>query len=390
VNVLVFQGYVDPEGRRGEALLEAWPTLAGVAGAVARAGCAVQVVVAARRDEKVETDGVLYRFVAERVLPSPRRLLGHRAAPHPARSLRAVAALRPDVVHLHGLSFPRQARTLRRLNPKAALLAQDHADRPPVGWRRRLHRWGYEGVDGAAFTAPELAFPFVRAGILPDGVQVFGVLEGSSRFTPGDRDAARRELGLEGNPLVAWVGNLTGGKDPATALEAFRHALEELPGATLCMAYRGGDLEEEIRARVSRDPALASRVRLLGPLPHPRVETLLRGSDALLAPSRREGSGYALIEALACGTPAVASSIPSHRAILGAGRAGVVAPMGDAAAMGRGLAHVVRGGAGAREAARRRFEEGLTFDRIGVQLHDAYRAMLASRARGAATAGEVP
>ena len=390
MNVLIFQGFVDPEGRRGEALLEAWPTLPGVAGAIARAGCAVQVVVAARRDEQVETDGVVYRFVAERVFPSPRRLLGHRAAPHPVRSLHAVAALRPDAVHLHGLSFPRQARTLRRLHPEAALLVQDHADRPPVGWRRRLHKWGYQGVDGAAFTAPALAFPFLQAGILPNGVQVFGVLEGSSRFTPGDRDAARRELGLEGDPLVAWMGNLTVGKDPATALEAFRHALEELPGATLCMVYLGGELEAEIRARVSRDPALASRVRLLGALAHPRVETFLRGADALLAPSRREGSGYALIEALACGTPAVVSSIPSHRAILGARGAGVVAPMGDAAAMGRGLAQVVRGGAAARVAARRRFEEGLTFDRIGIQLHDAYRAMLARKALGAATAGDVP
>jgi glycosyltransferase involved in cell wall biosynthesis len=232
-------------------------------------------------------------------------------------------------------------------------------------------------VDGAAFTSTDMAVPFLQEGILPSRTQVFGVVEGSSRFTPGNRDVARRELAVAGDPLVAWVGNLDEGKDPMVALRAFRCALGEMPGAVLGMAYRGGTLEPAVREELSRDPLLSSRVCLLGSLTHPRVETLLRASDILLAPSRYEGSGYALIEALACGTPAVASSIPAHRAVLGEAGAGVLAPIGDADGMGRALVQVAQWGRSARIRARSRFEDALSFARIGEQLREAYRNLVA-------------
>ena len=379
MRVLIFQGYVDPEGRGGEELLEAWPTLPGVAGGVARAGADVDVVVAARRDERLVVGGVSYRFVAERRLPSPRRLLGYRAAPHPARSLRATVTARPDVVHLHGLSFPLQARALRRTHPSVPLLAQDHADAPPSGWRRPLHRWGYAGLDAVAFTAPEQAAPFVRAGVLREDLPVFGIIEGSSDFTPGPRERARQARGVSGNPAVAWVGNLTPGKDPLGALEAFRLALPDLRDPALWMVFRGGSLEAEVRRRVQAEESLRHRVRLVGPLPHEDMEGFLRAADVLLAPSRREGSGYAVIEALACGTPVAASDVPPHRAILGAGGAGVMAPPGEPAALARALASVAADAERRRGVARRRFEEALSFDAIGRELLRAYRALAERR-----------
>lgn len=385
MRVLIFQGYVDPEGRSGEELLNAWPTLPGVAGGVARAGADVDVLVAAQRDERLEADGVSYRFVAERRLPSPRRLLGYRAAPHPARSLRAAATVRPDVVHLHGLSFPLQARALRRTHPGVPLLAQDHADSPPSAWRRPVHRWGYAGLDAVAFTAPEQAVPFVRAGILREGMTVFGIIEGSSGFTPGPREPARQASGVSGSPAVAWVGNLTPGKDPLGALEAFRLALADLPDPVLWMVFRGGSLQAEVRRRVEEEESLRRRVRLVGPLPHEDMEGFLRAADVLLAPSWREGSGYAVIEALACGTPVAASDIPPHRAILGPGRAGELASPGEPAALARALAAAAADAERRRGEARRRFEDALSFDAIGRELLRAYLALAERRGAVART-----
>ncbi|GMV05520.1 MAG: hypothetical protein AMXMBFR53_17980 [Gemmatimonadota bacterium] len=393
--MLVFQGYADPLGRSGAELLAAWPTLAGVAEGVAAAGATVEAVVTAARDESFTEAGVAWRFVAEspsptRAISSLARLAGGRGALHPARTLRATRSSSPDVVHLHGLSFPLQARALRDLHPGAALVAQDHADRPASGWRRWLHRGAYRGLDGVAFTAPRQALPFVAAGILPEGLPVYGVPEGSSRFIPGDQAAARAALGVSGAPAVGWIGRMTPGKDPLTALEAFRRAATQLPGATLWMASPGGPLDSEVRTLVSGSPDLTFRVRLLGPLPHDRVETLLRACDVFLSASRHEGSGYALVESLACGTPAAVTDIPPHVALVGPGEAGAIAPCGDPEALAAALAAVAARGTRARSAARRRFEEALTFEAIGRRLVQVYEDLLARRGRRPAPgAGQV-
>jgi glycosyltransferase involved in cell wall biosynthesis len=248
-----------------------------------------------------------------------------------------------------------------------------------------VHRWGYAGLDAVAFTAPEQAVPFVRAGILREHVAVFGIIEGSSHFTPGPRERARQARGVSGSPAVAWVGNLTSGKDPLGALQAFRLALPDLEDPVLWMCFRGGSLEAEVRRRVEDEESLRGRVRLLGPLPHEEMEGFLRAADVLLAPSRHEGSGYSVIEALACGTPVAASDIPPHRAILGSGGAGVVAPAGEPAALARALAAVAANGEQRRAEARRRFEDALSFDAIGRQLFRAYRALAERRGGGRRT-----
>lgn len=272
------------------------------------------------------------------------------------------------------------------------LLAQDHADSPASGWRRPLHAWGHAGLDAVAFTAPEQAVPFVRAGILREGLPVFGIIEGSSDFTPGPRAAAKQARGISGDPAVAWVGSLTPGKDPMGALEAFRLAVPELRDPMLWMVFRGGSQEAELRRRVEGEQTLRRRVRLVGPLPHEEMEGFLRAADVLLAPSRREGSGYAVIEALACGTPVAASDIPPHRAILGTGGAGVAAPAGEPAALARALVAVGMDAERRRAEARGRFEEALSYGAIGRELLGAYRTLVERRERGRrrAVAGASP
>src|SRR5688500_13673069 len=130
----------------------------------------------------MERDGIPIHFVADR----SRRL--------PMRLMRAVRALRPDVIHFQGWDFPVQARLL--CSAGIPVLVQDHGSRPPRPARRRLQQWGYARVAGAAFTAAEQAEPFRAAGVLRPAVPVFEVLESSSGFGPGDRMEARAQTGI--------------------------------------------------------------------------------------------------------------------------------------------------------------------------------------------------
>ncbi|MDB4948433.1 MAG: hypothetical protein JWM27_1082 [Gemmatimonadetes bacterium] len=364
----------DRLNRSGDALLDAWATLPAVAEAVQGAGARVTVLQASHADEVLHRGGVEYRFVAEPRVPSPRFATGWM----PHRLARAAAALRPDVIHLNGLGFPLHARALTTLG--IPILAQDHANQLPRRFRA-LHRWGLAGVDAVAYTARALSEPFFAEGLLRPGTRVFELPESSSRFTPGDQEEARAATGIHGDPALLWVGRLNDNKDPLTILDAVSRVAPHLPDARLWCCFAEAPLLPAVKARLAAEPALAARVHLLGTVPHERVETLCRAVDLFVLGSRREAAGYAVLEALACGTAPVVSDIPAFRALTGGGGVGALATMGDADAFAAGIVALARR---PREEVRAEtvahFRRELSFEVLGARLVDAYGEMIDGRA----------
>lgn len=371
--------HLDARRRAPADLLDAWPTLAhAAAAAAARPGVDIAVVQPAHEDATVERDGVHFEFVRVAEVAAVRRRLGPWASPIDGRMLRRIASLRPDVLHQHGLTHPLHARALTRTFPRTPVLVQDHASRPPRRLRR-VHRRGYRDVAAVAFTARAQATPFLDCGALPPDVPVLELLEASTRFTPGDPAEARARTGLHGSPCLLWLGHLDANKDPLTVLRAFAALAGRLPGATLWMAFRSAPLRADIDAFIAAN-ALRDRVTLLGAVDHAHVERLLRAADFLVQGSAFEGSGYAVIEALACGVTPVVTDIPSFRRITRDGAAGALFPPGDADALARALARLAaRDPATRRAEARAHFERHLSFDVLGAELREAY-ARLAARA----------
>ena len=356
--------HLDAGRRSALELLTVWPTLPAVAIAAARAGVDVTVVQAAHSEVDVERGRATFNFVE--VSGRSRASVIHR-----------VASLKPDVVHVQGLDFPRYMRPLARALPRVPILVQDHGSVVPTGWRRRAWRWAHSGIAGVAFTAREQAAPWKRANVLRADLPVFEVLEGSSVFTPGDRDAARNATGMFGDPCLCWTGRLDANKDPLTMLAAFERAAGHLPAATLFCCYGDAPLLCAVRQRIVSSPVLSQRVVLLGTRPHAELEQRFRAADFFVQTSHREGSGYSLLEALACGATPLVTDIPAMRKIVG--NAGSLTPVEDAHALGDAIvAWSSRDRASLRQAARARFDESLSFDSIGTQLRDAYDA-LASR-----------
>jgi glycosyltransferase involved in cell wall biosynthesis len=291
--------------------------------------------------------------------------------------LRRLAELDPDVVHLHGLSFPRHAAAIRSATPRARLLLQDHADHPARGWRSAIQRRGLSRAHGFAFTAAEQAEPFRNAGILEPGARVFEIPESSSWFVPGDRAEARQRTGLRGDPCLLWLGHLDENKDPLVILDAVRAALERMRDLELWMCYRKAPLIEQVQSRLSANPQLSAHVHLLGEQPGDRVELMLRAADFLVQGSHSEGSGYSVIEAMACGTPPIVTDIPSFRMLTNQGRLGALFPPGNAQALSNVLeAWAALPRTTLRQDVRAHFERELSFNAIGCKLTAAYSALL--------------
>ena len=347
-------------------LLEEWPTLIHVAAAVSEAGVEVGIVQSFTRDAVIARRGVTCNFVREPAFP------GTLSGLAPWRLARLAKAERPAVIHVNGLDFPAHTRAMTAT--RIPVLVQDHGSR---AWRGRLkRRWGLSGITAAAFTDSEQACPFVEDGSLSPRVRTFSVPESSTHFTSGDQDKARAVTGTFGDPLVLWVGRLDDNKDPLTILDAVEIAMPDLPNMQLWCCFHEQSLLDRMQSRIVRSPMLAERVHLLGRVPHETIEQMCRAADIFIAASHHEGSGYALIEALACGAVPVVSDIPSFRRL--AGKVGALARAGDADSFAAALKKVA---AQPRPKLRRKvldhFNTDLSFEAVGRQLRAAYEAIAA-------------
>jgi glycosyltransferase involved in cell wall biosynthesis len=367
--------YADVQRRDAETLLRAWPTLPAVASAAARAGVDVTVVQAATRRETLERDGVTFHFVDD-ARGIPARLLGGARMPRrPSRLLDRVRELRPDVVHVHGLQFPVAVYQLARAVAGVPLLAQDHGTTAPRGLRARTWRLVSRSLGGVSFTARDQAAPFFEARAFRADLPVFEIVEGSTTFTPGDQAAARNATGLFGDPCLLWTGRLDANKDPLTTLAAFERAAPTLPDARLWCCFGDAPLLSCVQRRIAGSRVLRDRVRLLGTLPHAELEQHFRAADFFVQTSHREGSGYSVLEALACGTTPLVTDIAALRRLVG--EAGSLTPVGDAGALAEAMVSWSRRDrVTLRRTARDRFKRELTFDAIGRDLRAAYQTLV--------------
>ena len=309
-----------------DALLDRYTTLTSWSDALADAGAArVTVVQRFHRQAQVIRNGIEYRFV-DRELP------------------RAVAATGAEVAHVNGLTFSLSTWKLRRTLPRpTAIVVQNHGDGGAVGRApllRLLGRLTRGVVDAFLFAADEHAAPWRRAGFIAPGQPTYQVMEASTSVQPVNRAAARAQSGVDGSPALLWVGRLNANKDPLTVLDGFERSLSALPAATVTMIYTSEDVLPAVRERIVRSAVLKERVRLVGTVPHARLPAFYSAADLFVLGSHHEGSGYALMEASACGAVPVVTDIPTFRLLTDGGAVGALWTPGDAAGLERALVDV--------------------------------------------------
>jgi len=132
----------------------------------------------------------------------------------------------------------------------------------------------------------------------------------------------------------------------------------------------------DVQAR-SADLGISGRVRLLGRLPDADLAVVLDRAAALVSPSRAEGFGLPVLEAMAAGVPVVSSDAPALVEV--GGGATVTVPVGDAAALADALAGVLGDAALRRrlaEAGRRRAAD-FTWEKAARRLWELYEQVAA-------------
>lgn len=134
---------------------------------------------------------------------------------------------------------------------------------------------------------------------------------------PDDRAAARAALGLT-RPTLLSVGLLIERKGHHRVIEA----MTSLPEFELLIVGEGP--EQARLVALARRLGLDDRVRLLGARPHTALPALYGAADALVLASSREGWANVLLEAMACGTPVIASNIWGNPEVVAAPEAGVI------------------------------------------------------------------
>jgi teichuronic acid biosynthesis glycosyltransferase TuaC len=173
-------------------------------------------------------------------------------------------------------------------------------------------------------------------------------------FRPEDRDAARARFDMRGFALSS-VGHLIERKGHHHAIEALTRLPEDV---TLHIAGTGPE-EASLRQQAA-SCGVQERVRFLGSLPQEALRTLYNASDALVLASSREGWANVLLEAMACGTPVVASDVWGTPEVVATADAGVLMPSLDAEGVACGVKQL-RAALPSRVATRR-YAEGFDWD----------------------------
>jgi glycosyltransferase involved in cell wall biosynthesis len=362
-----------------QALLARYDTLTWWADAARRAGTETITVQRFSADADIQAGDNRALFVAE---PGP----GLPGAWDPcARAGEAVLALHPDVVHINGLMFPGAVRSLRRRLPaETSIVVQDHSGVLPRRWpwplnalARRRWRQAFADVDACVFTDRALAERWHSAG-LPYDMLLLELPPAGSTVVPRAIGDAARETGMEGSPAILWVGRLDDNKDPLTVLAALEIALPHLPDAHVWMIYGAAPLEHEVRERIAGSSILCDQTTLVGTVAHDHIAAWFTAADIFVSGSHHEGSGYSLIEAMACGVMPCVTNIPSFRALTQGH--GVLWAVGDADACAAALVDLAaRPREAQRDTIRRHYASALSWESIGARTVRAYGDLAARR-----------
>jgi phosphatidylinositol alpha-mannosyltransferase len=252
-------------------------------------------------------------------------------APGPAAAQRTRAALRDerfDLVHIHEPLVPGPSLTAV-LAKQAPLVATFHAAGSSAAYRwlgpalRRLAR----RID-VRVAVSEDARRFAHAALGGEYTVLFNGVD-VERFA-GAPPAPKPP----GSRVVLFVGR----HEPRKGLDVLVRAVRGLPADVRLWVAGAGPDNDRLREATAGD----SRIEWLGPIGDHQKAARLRAADVFCAPSLGgESFGVVLLEAMAAGTPVVASDLPGYRRVAGDGADAILTAPGDSDALAVGLRRVL-------------------------------------------------
>jgi phosphatidylinositol alpha-mannosyltransferase len=282
-------------------------------------------------------------------------------APDPPAQLRTIRALwdeQFDVLHLHEPFVPGPTLTALLLKP-SPMVGTFHAagDQPAYKVMAPIVRWGAARLDVRVAVSPE-ALALVEPHTESPFTVLFNGID-ARRFAEADPWPTEE-------PTVLFLGR----HEPRKGLDVLLEAVASLPPDTKVWVAGDGEESDELQRRFP-DP----RIEWLGRIDDVERDRRMAGADVFCAPSRGgESFGIILLEAMAAGTPVVASDIPGYAKVAdGSGSGGVSAELvapDDPAALAAAILRLLSDAGRAEELRRLGRARAAEFDLEG--LCDAY------------------
>lgn len=290
---------------------------------------------------------------------------------------------RPDVIHAHLPHAAWLARWSRLAAPASVIVDTLHSSYAGNLARRIGYvcsRWLPDHVTAVsqATAASHLAASMVsehRITVLENGIDV-------EAWRPDEqaRSCMRRQLGIADEFLWLAVGRLQSVKD----FPALLAAMARVPQSAKLAILGDGPLRGELAAMAQR-LGLEQRIRFVGF--EPDVRRWMQAADGFVLASRLEGLPMVLLEAGACGVPAVATDVPGTREVVVNEKTGFLARAGDppalAAAMNRLMVAPQQERRAMGQRARRLVAERFSLERVLDRWEQLYLELLdRSQAKG--------
>jgi len=286
---------------------------------------------------------------ADGVVVEPWRPRGDLDLTALARAMAFLRRHRPDLVHAHDARSHALGGAAARLAGVRAFVVARRTDAPIGGhassrfkYRLPVDRW-LAVSEGVAATLRAAGVPAARITVVPSGISLAG---------PPDAPDVRAALGLTaGTPLACMAAAWTPEKGHDLAIGALARLAAAWPGLHLLCLGDGPAGRHEALAGLAVRRGVAARVHFIPWREDARA--VMRQCDILLAPSRVEGLGTAVIEAQIEGVPVVASAVGGLPELVRDGATGLLVPPDDEQALARAMDAVL----GHPEAARARAEQ---------------------------------
>lgn len=243
---------------------------------------------------------------------------------------RAVARVRPDILHVHYLTINGFRAWISGFHPYVITVwGNDVLIDPPRSKRARLLAWrSLRSADLVTGPSRHLVDAAIEIGAKPGLSRCIHMGVDLDRFSPGPHPAAlRRSLGLAGR-RVLFSPRIIG---PLYRHEVVIDALAQLPDdVTLVMTrHAASPTELPLIERLVAEKGLTDRVLIVPTVPDSEVPDLYRLADVVVSVPESDGGPVSLVEALAVGRPIVCSDLPPVREWLADLDPVCLVPVGD-------------------------------------------------------------
>ena len=210
-----------------------------------------------------------------------------------------------------------------------------------------------------------------RITLVPCGVDL-------AKFRPLDQKEVRKQLGLNGEKVLLYVGRM----EPLKGLDLLVEAAAQLDtGEEVRMVVVGGDADGGKDLNRVRQLAKQRQVEglfdFVGLVDHDELPLYYNAADVCIVPSYYESFGMVALESMACGTPVVATRVGGLPTIVHHGHTGYLKSWRCPESFANSVEMIISS-SGLQEsmgAAARRRAEGMGWDNVALMMGDEYRAL---------------